>query len=130
MINSKFEDAELPRVDNAIMSFVDYWLTQSDRERVFEKARNLIKEGGRLVFNVHKPLAGWEENYKEMLTEAYKEPYHNLLAQLSVTINSIGKRSHAADNRRYDELKKLKVDSINSFKMKYISDCLQKSPNK
>lgn len=69
----KIEDIELPAgdpgFDYAMLSFVDYWLLEKDRVAVFKNLKLCLKNGGKAVFNVHKPYYGWEDDYRKSLIE-------------------------------------------------------------
>ena len=55
--------------DVAMMSFLDFWLTDDDRVGVLRHLKGLVREGGKVIFNVHKPARGWKDNYQEILGE-------------------------------------------------------------
>ncbi len=73
------EDARLGRIEDAaqilegrtfdyvMASFWDYWESEIDKPAVFSELKEVLRPGGKLVFNVHKPQEGWEEKYRKML---------------------------------------------------------------
>ncbi len=69
----RIEEIKLPAdsagFDYVMLSFVDYWLLEKDRTAVFKNVKQCLKPGGRVVFNVHKPYFGWEDDYRKNLIE-------------------------------------------------------------
>lgn len=55
--------------DYAMASFVDYWIAREDKIRAYTALRNVVKPGGKVVLNIHKPQAGWQEEYFKLLIE-------------------------------------------------------------
>ena len=77
----------------------------------------------------NKPLLEVYESYqseedKKIVIDAYKEPHHDLIGQLNRSINSFGKRSHAEESRKYDEVEALFNNTTEGFRNKYIFICL------
>lgn len=56
--------------DGAIMSFVDFYLSFEQREKLFQKIAEHIKEGAKFVFDVYEPVDSWQILYQELLIKA------------------------------------------------------------
>lgn len=63
------KDSNGYRFDYAMASFVDYWIAREDKIRAYSSIREVVKERGKLVFNIHKPQDGWQEEYRKLLIE-------------------------------------------------------------
>ncbi|MEI7990455.1 MAG: class I SAM-dependent methyltransferase [Chloroflexota bacterium] len=57
------------KFDYAMASFVDYWVAREDKVNVYIALRKVVKSDGRVVFNVHKPQDGWEEEFRKLLID-------------------------------------------------------------
>ena len=53
----------------ALASFWDYWEPDDQKTASFSAIRRVLKPGGRLVFNVHKPSLDWEEGIRKRLVD-------------------------------------------------------------
>lgn len=54
----------------AIMSFVDYWLTEEERIKIFKTVAEILPAGSCFAFNLHLPRTDWKVYYTNLLTQA------------------------------------------------------------
>lgn len=57
----------LGEFDYVMAPFWDFWEPDVDKPMAFAELRKMVKPGGEVVFNVHKPHSGWEDVYSKLL---------------------------------------------------------------
>lgn len=60
-----------------------------------------------------------------LVLEAYEEPFHDILSQLMISIESVDKPSGPDERRKYDEVNTLRKNAIAQFEIKHLKACLK-----
>lgn len=113
-----------------ILLILSFPLAANECRDIGDKAKEIMTKR-QTTNDVFKTLDNYrDENYEDIILEAYEEPFHDTLAQLRIAIESSGSRSGADERRKFDDIKARFDNAINQFRLKYIKICIQnKNPS-
>ena len=92
---------------------------------VADKAKNII-ELRQTKNDLYEVIEMFDQVDSVIVIDAFSQDHVDTLTQLGIQIDSFGEDSFEDESRKYDEMVAKQKNIINSFNVKYFSDCFKK----